>query len=113
MNITRSNQRERRLAANLGVPIEFEPRRRQDIDMIFVVADDARTARLLVPQLRFYSAGDIPTFATSESTIPATRGDNDLNGVIFADAPVTARAERERRRLAPRLASYWPQRAGP
>ncbi len=66
LNITRSNQRYRRLAANLGPAVQFEPRRRQDIDMIFIVADP-RTARLLVPQLRFYSAGE--KFST-----PPTRG---------------------------------------
>ena len=112
LNITRSNQRERRLAASLGVPIEFEPRRRQDIDAIFVAADDARSGRLLAPQLRFHSAGDIPTFATSDIYVPGnTAGDNDLNGLIFADAPVLITPSTSADDLRHDLESYWPQRA--
>ena len=38
---SRSMQRQRRLAANLGVPMQFEPRRRQDVDLIFLEADVA------------------------------------------------------------------------
>ena len=113
LNITRSNQRERRLAANLGVPIEFEPRRRQDIDAIFIAADDARAGRLLAPQLRFHSAGDIPTFATSDIYDPGNAaGDNDLNGLIFADAPVLITPSASADDLRRDLQQYWPQRGG-
>ena len=56
LNVTRSQQRQRRLAANLGTAIQFEPRRRQDVDMIFIAAEDTRAGRLLAPQLRFNSA---------------------------------------------------------
>jgi hypothetical protein len=113
LNITKSNQRERRLAANLGVPIEFEPRRREDIDAIFIAADDGRSGRLLAPQLRFHSAGDIPTFATSDIYDPGnTAGDNDLNGLIFADAPVLITPTASGDDLRRDLQAYWPQRAG-
>ena len=111
LNITRSNQRERRLAASLGVPIEFEPRRREDIDAIFIAADDARSGRLLAPQLRFHSAGDIPTFATSDIYDPGNvAGDNDLNGLIFADAPVLITPSTNADSLRRDLQAYWPQR---
>jgi outer membrane PBP1 activator LpoA protein len=111
LNVTRSNQRERRLAANLGTALQFEPRRRQDVDMIFVVAD-AGTARLLAPQLKFFSAADIPTYATSEVFVPgnATR-DNDLNGLIFADTPSAIAPDDDAAELQRGLQSYWPQRA--
>src|SRR5690606_22805384 len=62
LNIDRSQQRRTRLVANLNVGISFEPRRRQDVDMIFLGADRA-TGRLLVPALNFHFAGDIPTYA--------------------------------------------------
>ncbi len=111
LNITRSNQRYRRLAANLNEPLQFEPRRRQDIDAIFVVADTA-TARLLVPQLRFYSAGDIPTYATADIYDPASnRRDADLNGLIFADAPSLVAPDAAASELGNEWRSYWPQRA--
>ena len=111
LNVTRSEQRYRRLAANLGETVQFEPRRRQDVDMIFIVAD-ARTARLLVPQLRFYSAGDIPTYATADIFDPAnTRRSPDLNGLIFADTPALLAPDDAVTKVTSEWSSFWPQRA--
>jgi len=112
LNVTRSEQRYRRLAANLGTAVQFEPRRRQDVDMIFIVAD-ARTARLLVPQLRFYSAGDIPTYATADIFDPAsTRRTPDLNGLIFADTPALLAPDDTVAKVTGEWSSFWPQRVG-
>ncbi|HZF27509.1 MAG TPA: penicillin-binding protein activator [Gammaproteobacteria bacterium] len=113
-NITKSTQRQRRLQANLGVPIEFEARRRQDIDAIFITvgADDARTARLLAPQLRGNGAGDIPIFATSDVFSSGTEArDNDLNGVFFSDAPSIVAPDARTASTLRDLQTYWPQRA--
>ena len=110
LNITRSNQRYKRLAANLNTAVQFEPRRRQDVDMIFVVAD-ARTARLLVPQLTFYSAGDIPTYATADIFDPSnTRRSTDLNGLIFADTPALLAPDDATASITKEWSSFWPQR---
>jgi uncharacterized protein len=110
LNVTRSDQRYRRLAANLGEAVQFEPRRRQDIDMIFIVADTP-AARLLVPQLRFYSAGNIPTYATASIYDPAsTRRDADLNGLMFADMPSLLAPDENATGLAQEWRSFWPQR---
>src|SRR5690606_29265469 len=46
LNINRSEQRGTRLRANLGAGIVFEPRRRHDVDMIFLGAD-RRVGRML------------------------------------------------------------------
>jgi hypothetical protein len=95
------------------VPIEFEPRRRQDVDAIFIAADDARAGRLIAPQLRFHFAGDIPTYATSDVYDPAdTAGANELNGLIFADAPALIVPDANAADLRRDLQQYWPQRAG-
>jgi hypothetical protein len=113
LNVTRSDQRQKRLRANLGVPIEFEARRRQDVDAIFIAADDPRAGRLLAPQLRFNFAGDIPTFATSDVYDPTdAAGANDLNGVIFADAPSLIAPDANAADLRRDLQQYWPQRSG-
>jgi outer membrane PBP1 activator LpoA protein len=110
LNIDRSNQRYRRLAANLRRPIKFEPRRRRDVDMLFVAAD-AATGRLLAPQLRFHYAGGIPTYATSAIYDPSDlSGDGDLNGVYFTDAPWVLRPDAEATALKKSFESYWPQR---
>jgi len=110
LNLADSNQRHQRLAANLGLPIEFEPRRRQDVDMIFFAAEP-RAARLLAPQFRFHFAGDLPTYATSEIYDAATQGrDPDLNGVIFADTPWLLTPDASTNALKDALLRYWPQR---
>jgi uncharacterized protein len=110
LNITRSNQRERRLQANLGTQVEFEPRRRRDVDAIFIGADD-QAGRLLAPQLKFNFAGDIPTYATSDIFTPGNSArDNDLNGVIFTDAPIVLAPSDGGAVLKRQLEDYWPQR---
>ena len=91
LNIDQSEGRRQRLAQNLGRSagsIEFEPRRRQDIDMIFLQATPA-DARLLVPLLGRYDAAGIATYAMSDLYDPTRAGgDPDLNGVIFPDLPI-------------------------
>ncbi len=81
-----SYARRDRLAANLGKKLEFEPRRRQDVDFIFL-ASKAKAARLIKPQLRFHYAGEIPTYATSDIFQPGTTDNSDLNGMYFPDIP--------------------------
>lgn len=81
-----SQARRDRLAANLGEQLEYEPRRRTDVDFIFIAAN-APTAKLLRPQLRFHYAGNLPTFATSSIYIPGSEDNSELNGIIFPDVP--------------------------
>lgn len=59
-----------------------------DADVIFLIAD-ARDARLLVPQLRYYGATRLPIYATSAvyGGRPNRAQDQDLAGVVFCDAP--------------------------
>jgi outer membrane PBP1 activator LpoA protein len=111
MNIDRSQQRRRRLEANLGVDISFEPRRRQDIDAIFLAAN-AVDGRLLVPQLEYFYAGDIPTYAISEiySADPNTR-DDDLDRIIFPDVPWLIAATPQMNEIKRTIAARWPQRS--
>jgi uncharacterized protein len=113
LNVTRSRERHNRLAANLGVPVQFpETRRRQDVDMIFVAAFDPRPARLLASQLRFYGAGDIPVYATAQVFDPSsTARDNDLNGFIFADTPALLTPDDDAADLRTDVQSFWPQRS--
>jgi outer membrane PBP1 activator LpoA protein len=66
--------------------LEFEPRRRGDLEFIFAPAQ-ANTERLLRPQLRFHYAGDVPTYATSDAFEPDPRSNQDLEGLMFPDMP--------------------------
>ncbi len=111
LNISRSEQRHRRLQANLNRPVEFEARRREDVDMIFLQAG-ASAGRLLAPQLRFFRAGDLPTYATSD-IYDTARGssDNDLNGIVFPDLPILLTPTPTAARLAANLREFWPQQS--
>ncbi len=77
--------RAKQMAENSGQPVS---RRRQDIDMIFLVAEPDR-AREIIPMLKFYYAGNIPVYATS-LVFSGHRNpdqDNDLNNLQFTDMP--------------------------
>lgn len=85
LGIDASEERHRSLKVALGGTLEFQPRRREDVDLVFVAARPDQ-ARLLGPQLRFHRAGDLPIYATSmiyEGGAPAP----DLNGLRFCDMP--------------------------
>jgi outer membrane PBP1 activator LpoA protein len=84
--LNESYARRNRLAANIGKSVEFEPRRRQDVDLVFIGAG-AAAAKLLKPQLRFHYAGELPTYATSAIYQPGSTNNADLNGLIFPDIP--------------------------
>jgi outer membrane PBP1 activator LpoA protein len=86
MALADSVQRYQRLRANLGSSLQFDPRRRQDADFVFLAAD-AKAGRLLKSQLKFHYAGDLPVYATSFIYAMDGRSDADLNGVMFADTP--------------------------
>ncbi len=112
LNISLSNRRRSSLAENLGLAVEFEPRRRQDVDMIFIAAETPQAARLLAPQLRFHNAGDIPAYATSAIHEPANGSrDFDLNGIVFPDAPMLLAPDDTATFLRRELETLWPQRA--
>ena len=86
LRISDSSARFHRLESVLGTKLQFEPRRRNDIEFIFAPAP-ANLERLLRPQLRFHYAGDIPTYATSDAFEPDVRANQDLEGLIFPDMP--------------------------
>ena len=88
LKIDESKARKKRLENTLQMPLEFEAVRRNDIDMIFMVANAAQ-AKLIQPQLRFYDAGDIPVYATGRvySGQPDPVLNQDLNGIRFPITP--------------------------
>lgn len=83
-----SEQRAKALQSTLGRTLEFEPRRRQDVDFIFMVAKPLK-ARQLVPQFRFHRSGQLPVISTSHvyDGEADSRQDIDLNGTIISDIP--------------------------
>ncbi|MDG2420256.1 MAG: penicillin-binding protein activator [Gammaproteobacteria bacterium] len=68
--------------------MEFTPRRRKDIDFIFLVANP-RQGRQIKPNLAFYFANNIPVYSMPSIYDGQDNqiGNRDLNGIIFIDAP--------------------------
>ena len=86
LRISESSARHRRLESILGTKLQFEPRRRGDLEFIFAPAQ-ANIERLLRPQLRFHFAGNVPTYATSDAFEPDPHNNQDLEGLMFPDMP--------------------------
>ncbi len=88
--IDKSNARKKELSKIIRTPLTFEPRRRQDIDFIFMAAFP-RQARLIPPQLSFHHASELPIYTTSHSFSGHVnrKKDRDLNRVIVGDMPWT------------------------
>jgi len=108
MALSGSVRRYQRLRANLGVPLQFDPRRRQDAEFIFLAAD-APAGRLLKSQLKFHYSGDLPVYATSSVNAMDGRSNADLDGVRFADTPWTIAPQDWIDHLPDLYAEYWPQ----
>lgn len=109
LNLDDSRNRHRALTRLLGRSLEFEPRRRQDADFVFLLAQ-TREARLIKPQLRFHHAADLPVYSTSSvftGSVDAQR-DMDLNGIRFCDLPWVLAAEDSRPELREQLERLWP-----
>lgn len=87
--VDKSKERTRNLRRLLGGEMKFEaPRRRQDVDFVFMVADPS-AAQLLKPTLAFHYAGDLPVYSTSNvfSASDSRRTSRDLNGIRFITLP--------------------------
>ena len=84
--VDKSQQRARQISRLLREQIGFEPRRRQDVDMIFMAASPEE-ARQIKPAIAYQYAGDIPAYATSNAYSGQTSQsrDQDLN---FLRVPV-------------------------
>lgn len=88
LKINESEQRRNAVRALLGKPLEFEPRRRKDIDFIFLYSH-AAAARQLKPILAFHYAGDIPVYAVRNiySGKEDVKQNRDLNDIRFTTLP--------------------------
>jgi outer membrane PBP1 activator LpoA protein len=88
MLVEQSKERTRNLRRVFGNDLQSQIRRRNDIDMIFLVADPSQ-ARQIKPTLAFHYAGNIPVYSTSQiySGVEDAKADRDLNGVRFNTLP--------------------------
>jgi hypothetical protein len=107
MGLSGSVRRYQRLRANVGGPLQFDPRRRQDAEFIFLAAD-AAAGRLLKSQLKFHYSGDLPVYSTSSIYALDGRSNSDLNDIMFADTPWMIAPPAWIGRLPALYDEYWP-----
>ena len=108
LNLDSSKARQQQLTRHLGRQLVFEPRRRQDVDFVFLIAS-SRQARLIRPQLRFYRASSLPVYTTSKvySGTPDASKDADMNGIIFCDMPWTLESGGNWEHLQHTINAFW------
>jgi outer membrane PBP1 activator LpoA protein len=83
---------------------------RTDADFVFIAANTGATARLIVPQLKFNYAGDIPIYATSDSFEPDPSANVDLEGLIFPDMPWMVSDDPTTTQIRDGVRAAWPAR---
>ena len=108
--VDNSEKRAQELRKVIGQPFAFKPRRRQDIDMIALLAD-ANKSRQINPALAFYYADNLPIFATSLVHNHREKKINnlDLNGIQFCDMPWKLYPNGA---LVSRIQKTWPESRG-
>ena len=83
-----SEARHARLQNVLGIKLNFEPRHRGDIEFVFIVPQSATNARLIEPQLKFFYAGDIPSYSLSTAyEADSTDANRDIDSLMYPDMP--------------------------
>ena len=112
LNLDASNERASALASTLGAHLEFEPRRREDVQFIFLAAR-ASDARQVQPQIAYYHADDLPVYSTSHVYNLDSNVDNSvLNGITFDDMPWTLEDTGSVAELRATVAKTWPNNFG-
>ena len=70
----------------------------------------AGAARLIMPQLKFNYAGDMPVYSTSDSFEPDPSANSDLDGMFFPDMPWMVSADPVTDQIRDSVRAAWPAR---
>ncbi|MGX5174702.1 penicillin-binding protein activator [Aliikangiella sp. IMCC44653] len=110
LRVDTSIQRKRSLERLLGRNLEFEMRRRQDADFIFMLARP-EDGRRIKPFINYYFAHDLPVIATSSifSGKRDPQTDIDLNGIEFTDIPLLLSEQAEFEQTRQTLGQILPE----
>ncbi len=109
LNIDESERRHSLLQATINHKTFFVPRRRQDVDFVFIGAFP-RQARQIRPQLKFHHASNLPVYATSHVFTGKINAqmDRDMNGVSFGDMPWVISGVSQKGALKRNINKLWP-----
>jgi len=65
---------------------------------------------LIVPQLKFHYADDVPVYSTSDSFEPDPTANNDLDGMFLPDMPWMISADPVTSQIRDSVRAAWPAR---
>jgi outer membrane PBP1 activator LpoA protein len=82
---------------------------RGDAAFIFI-AGTPGAARQIMAHLRFYYAGDIPVYATSQSFEPSPELNGDIDGMLFPDMPWMISSDPVTTQIRDSVRAAWPTR---
>jgi hypothetical protein len=89
--------------------VKGEPSSHREVDFVFIEGGPG-ASRLIVPQLKFNFAGDVPVYATSDSFEPNPSANSDLDGLSFPDMPWMVSADPVTAQIRDAVHSAWPAR---
>ncbi|HYP78681.1 MAG TPA: penicillin-binding protein activator, partial [Steroidobacteraceae bacterium] len=87
LGVDAAHERQLRIQQITGLTLAIEVRPRGDIDAIFVASYNPLAARQINSQVRYYNAGDIPTYIVQDGFDPDDRDNRDLEGMRFVGMP--------------------------
>src|SRR5271169_2196434 len=82
---------------------------RPDATFVFVVGSPG-AARLIMPQLNFYYAGDVPVYTTSGSFEPDAAANAEIDGMFFPDMPWMISNDPVTAQIRDSVRAAWPAR---
>ena len=82
---------------------------RTDATFVFIVGTPG-AARLIMPQLKFHFAGDVPVYATSASFEPNPGANSDIEGMVFPDMPWMISYDPVTAQIRDSVRTAWPGR---
>ena len=102
-----SQKRHDALVSLLKIPLQFAPRRRDDVEFVFFAGPPV-SGRLMRQQFKFHYAPDLPIYATSDVFDPNPVANQDLDGVAFVDMPWMIGTDPTLEGLRTSAARVWP-----
>ncbi|MDF1644771.1 MAG: penicillin-binding protein activator [Pseudomonadales bacterium] len=107
LHVSNSNTRIRQVSRVLAKSPITQTRRRQDTDLIFLVALPSQ-GRQIKPLLNYYYADDLPVYSISNiySGEPNKTKDVDLDGIVFNETPWLAE---DHGAIKMKIQTNWPQ----
>jgi uncharacterized protein len=87
LGIDEARARYRRVQQLTGAQLVFEAHPRPDIDAVFAAGYQPLALRQINPQLRFFNAGDLPTYITQDGVDTDAQGNRDLEGMRMLEMP--------------------------